>query len=155
MSSMAVKRSISAPARPRVLSTSALATAFKAAVKGYPFRFVELRGDGQELTARVIIRSLYPTLVNNIFDERDITIEKYRPAAATKFIKKLGDSTKNKIGKAFTLLTTNLNDVSVFKVGPRDPNKRDVKDGDLFVYIVAGKSKDGRFVASYFSSVEM
>jgi Nuclease A inhibitor-like protein len=160
------------------LFSADVARSFKANVKSltytsdadYPFAFATLKDSGKGLDANSVMRQLYPVLKREIFTDsassKNLTVAKYSPADAATFIKSIGDSQLNdasaasvaqgkKLKRAFTALRTGLDDVGVFKIGPRDAKTHKLADDQgLYAYVVAGRSKDGKIAAAYFGSVE-
>src|SRR5205814_627417 len=137
-----------------------LARTFLAETKGltymsesdYPYQFAIAKSDGKPLTAQTAMRAFMPALKREIFkglepsELKKITLEVQTAKDTKEYFKgwdKPGDPNDPQqvkdaqhLGRAFTLLANNLQDVRVMKVGPRDDDtgKLGVDQG-LYAYL--------------------
>ncbi|MDX2010312.1 MAG: nuclease A inhibitor family protein [Myxococcaceae bacterium] len=124
---------------------------------------------GHDLTGHNVMTALNGVLSSH-FDQQDgdlssYTFEKFSAREAKAFIKDLatppddGDALATKSAKAFeginALLTKNLTDLQVFKVGPKDARTGSLSvDQGAYAYVIIGRTSDGKVAGVNIGSVE-
>jgi hypothetical protein len=123
---------------------------------------------GHDLTGHNVMTALNDVLSSH-FGQQDgdlssFTAEKFSARETKDFMKRIatppedGDAFYTKSAKAFEgingLLTKNLTDLTMFKIGPKDDRGGLATDRGLYSYVIIGRTSDGKVAGVSIGSVE-
>jgi hypothetical protein len=123
---------------------------------------------GHDLNGHNVMTALNG-LLSSHFDQQDgdlssFTFEKFSARETKDFMKRIatppedGDAFYTKSAKAFEgingLLSKNLTDLTMFKIGPKDSRGGLASDNGLYSYVIIGRTSDGKVAGVSIGSVE-